>query len=88
MIGKKTYITKILGAPCKATFTSEWQYSRSSASEVRGDLERMFNKGSETRVEDKWWEGETHAIGEVDCWENEEDARKWSDEYTTLVSWN
>lgn len=48
----------------------------------------MFNKGSEMRVEDKQKEGEKHALGEVDCWENGADAKKWSDEYTTLVSWN
>lgn len=73
---------------CKATYTSEWRYSSGSTSEVRGDLGRLFNKGSETRNEDKQREGEKHAMGEVDYWENGEDARKWSGEYTTVVSWN
>lgn len=47
------HFTKILRVNCKATDTSEWKYSSSSTSEIRGDLERMFDEDSETRVEDR-----------------------------------
>lgn len=86
-IPKKTYVTKILGLVAKQR-THQSGGTAVAAPEVRGDLGGMFSKGSEMRVEDKQREKEKHSMGEVDCRENGEDAKKWSDEYTTLISWN